>query len=58
MKLNYVINNTPHTVDFWVNNIVGGYAIEFAIDCTQLYSFIEMDFFKGPHDIFLKELGT
>jgi hypothetical protein len=27
---------------------LGGYIIDFAIDCTQSYSVVERDFFKGP----------
>jgi hypothetical protein len=35
-----------------------GYIIEFAIDCAQLYSVKETNFFKGPHGRFMKSLGT
>jgi hypothetical protein len=34
-------------VDFQLNSIMGGYIIEFAVDCTQTYSVTEREFFKG-----------
>jgi hypothetical protein len=46
--LNSVSNPTTHAVDFWLDSILGGYIIEFAVDCTQSYNVAERDFFKGP----------
>jgi hypothetical protein len=57
-QLNYVSNKTSHVVDFWLNNILVGYIMEFSIDCTQSYSIAERDFFKGTHRRFMKSLGT
>jgi hypothetical protein len=57
-KLNFVSNKTSHIVYFWLDNILGGYITEFAVDCTQSYSVTEMDLFKGTCGRFMKSLGT
>jgi hypothetical protein len=57
-KLNFVSNNTFHAVDLWSDSILGGYILEFAVDCTHSYSVAERDFFKGPCRRFMKSLGT
>jgi hypothetical protein len=57
-KLNYVSNNTSCANDFWLSSILVGYIVKFAIDCTQSYSVIEMDFFRGPHGRFINSLST
>jgi len=38
--------------------VLGGYFTEFVIDCTQSYSVVERELFKGPHKIYLKSLST
>jgi hypothetical protein len=53
-KRNYESNNTSHTVDLWLDNILGGYIIEFTVDCTQSYSVVEIYLFKGPQGRFMK----
>jgi hypothetical protein len=55
--LNYVSNKNSHVVDFWLDSILGGCIIEFLVDCTQSYSVVERDFFKGPCGRFMKSLG-
>jgi hypothetical protein len=50
-EVNIVSNKISHTVDFWLDSIVGGYITEFVIDCTQSYSIVEREFFKGPRKI-------
>jgi hypothetical protein len=57
-QLNTVSNKVSHTVDFWLNSVLGGYITEFAIDCTQSYSVTEREFFKGPHGRYLNTLST
>jgi hypothetical protein len=57
-QLNSVSNKTSREIDFWLNNILGGYIMEFAIDCTHSYNFTERDLFKGPCGRFMKSLGT
>jgi hypothetical protein len=51
-QLNTVSNKVSHAVDFWLSSILGGYVTEFVVDCTQYYSVMERDFFKGPQKIF------
>jgi hypothetical protein len=53
-QLNYVCNPNTRAVDYWLDNILGGYIIEFAIDCTQSYNGSERDFFKGLCGRFMK----
>jgi hypothetical protein len=57
-QLNSLSKKSSRAFDFWLDSILGGYIIEFAVDCTQLYSVVERDFFKGPCIIFMKSLGT
>jgi hypothetical protein len=54
----YVSNKNSLVVDFWLENILGGYIIEFAVDFTQSYNVAERYFFKGMHGRFMKSLGT
>jgi hypothetical protein len=48
-QLNTISNKVSRAIDFWLNSVLGGYITEFAIDCTQSYSVIEREFFKGLH---------
>jgi hypothetical protein len=57
-QLNIVSNPTTRAIDFWLDNILGGYISEFAIDCIQPYNVTERDFFKGLCRRFLKSIGT
>jgi hypothetical protein len=57
-KLNYVSNTTSCIVNFWLNNILGCYIKEFAVDCTQSNNVTERDLFKGLCERFMKALGT
>jgi hypothetical protein len=57
-QLNTVSNKVSHAIDFWLNSILGGYITEFAVDCTQSYSVVERDFFKGPCGRYLNALST
>jgi hypothetical protein len=56
--LNSVSNPTTHVADFWLDRILGGYIIEFVVDCTQSYIVAETSFFKVSHRSFMKSLGT
>jgi hypothetical protein len=47
-RLDFVINNTSHTVDCWSDRILEGYITEFSLYCTHSYSVVERDFFNGP----------
>jgi hypothetical protein len=57
-KLNSVNNKTSRAVDFWLDSILGVYITKFVVDCTQSYSVVERDFFKGFRGRFIKSLGT
>jgi hypothetical protein len=57
-KVNTISNRVSRTIDLWLDSILGGYITEFSIDCIQLYSVVERDFFKGPHERYLKSLST
>lgn len=45
-------------VDHWLNRIIGGFIIEFAIDVTVSYSEVERHFLKGPRGNYIKSLNT
>jgi hypothetical protein len=57
-QVNTISNQISCTVDFWLDSVLGGYITEFSIDCTQSYSVVEREFFKGPHGRYLKSLST
>jgi hypothetical protein len=46
-QVNNVSNSISHVVDFWLDNILGGYTTEFTIDETQYYSTVGREFSKG-----------
>jgi hypothetical protein len=52
--LNFVSNPTTCAVYFWLDSILGGYIIEFAVDCIQSYTVAEREFFKGLCGRFMK----
>jgi len=58
MKLNYVSKKTSRAVDLLLEIILGGYIIEFLVDCTQSYSVAKRDLFKGLCGSFMKLLGS
>jgi hypothetical protein len=37
--------------------VLGGYVTEFSIDCTQSYSVVERELFKGPCGRYLKSIS-
>ena len=51
-QLVYEITNVSNpisiVVDFWVDNILQGYIIEFAVETITSYSEAERNFFQGP----------
>jgi hypothetical protein len=57
-ELKSVSNKTSRAINLWLRNILGEYITEIAVDCTQSYSVVERDFFKGPHERLMKALGT
>jgi hypothetical protein len=57
-QVNTISNWISRAVDFWLDSVLGGYITEFSIDCTQSYSVVERELFKGPHGRYLKSLST
>jgi hypothetical protein len=57
-QINAVSNKTSGVVNYWLDNVLGGYITEFSIDCSQSYNVGEREFFKGPHDRYMKSLYT
>jgi len=55
-QLKEISNPISRAIDFWINRILKGYLIEFAITYNKLYSASEREFFYGPRGRYLKEL--
>ena len=45
-------------VDHWLDRIIGGFIIEFAVNTTVSYSEAERRFLKGPRGKYIKSLNT
>lgn len=45
-------------VDHWLDRIIGGFIIEFAIDTTVSYNEVERSFLKGLRGRYIKSLNT
>ena len=45
-------------VNHWLDHIIGGFMIEFAVDTSISYSEAEHCFFKGPRGKYLRSLNT
>jgi hypothetical protein len=56
--VNTVTNKISHTIEFWLDNVLGGYITEFAIDCTWSYSVLERELFKGLCGRYLNSFCT
>ena len=41
-------HNIAHAVDHWLDQIIGGFITEFAVDTSVSYSEAERRFLKGP----------
>jgi len=55
-QLKEISNPISRVVDFWIDSILKGYVIEFAITYTQSYSASEREFFFGARGRYLREL--
>ena len=53
-----VTNTISIAVDFWVDNILQGYIIDFAVDMITPYSEDERNFFQGPRRRYLLSINT
>jgi hypothetical protein len=58
VQLQQVNNKFMCAVDFWLDSIVVGFIIEFAVDTTKYYSEAEHDFLKGPRGRYIISLYT
>jgi len=48
----------PRAIDHWLDQVIGGFVIEFAVDTLVSYSEAKRCFFKGPQGKYLKSLNT
>ena len=53
-----VSNTISRAVDFWVDNILQGYIIEFAVEAITSYSEAKRNFFQGPRRRYLLSIST
>jgi hypothetical protein len=57
-KLQQVDNKFTRAIDFWLDNIVAGFIIGFAVDTMKSYSAAEQEFLKGPRGRYIRLLYT
>lgn len=57
-KLEAFEDKIVHAIDHWLDHIIGGFVIEFAVDTSVSYNEAEHFFFKGPRGKYLKSLNT
>jgi hypothetical protein len=57
-QLQQVENKFMCAVDFWLDNIVAGFIIQFAVDIMKMYNVIEQELLKGPRGRYIKSLYT
>jgi hypothetical protein len=57
-KLQQVNNKFTHVVDFWLDSVVAGFIIEFAVDTMKSYSAGEQEFLRGPRGRYIRSLYT
>ena len=53
-----VSNTISRAIDFWVDSILQGYIIEFAVEAITSYSEAKRNFFKGPRIRCLFSIST
>jgi hypothetical protein len=53
-----VNNKFTRALYFWLDSIVAGFIIEFAIDTTKLYNATEQEFLRGPRGRYIRSLYT
>jgi len=51
-------DNIVHVVDHWLDQIIGGFIIEFVVDTLVSYNEVERCFLKGPQGKYVKSLNT
>ena len=58
VQLQQVDNKFTCVVEFWLDNIVAGFIIEFVVDIVKSYSTTEKDFLEGPRGRYIVSLYT
>jgi hypothetical protein len=58
VQLQKVDNKFMHVVDFWLDNIVARFIMEFAVDTAKSYSQEEKYFLKVPRGRYIRSLYT
>lgn len=57
-RLEAIEDKIAHAVDHWLDRVIGGFIIEFAIDTTVSYSEAKRWFLQGPRGRYIKSLNT
>ena len=57
-QLQQVNNKFMRAVDFWLDSIVAGFNIEFAVDTVKSYTRTKQYFLKGPRGKYIISLYT
>jgi hypothetical protein len=58
VQLQQVNNKIMRAIDFWLDNIVAGFIIEFVVDTAKSYTAAEKYFIKGPRGRYIRSLYT
>ena len=56
-RLEWTDKSISHVVDFWLNNLLEGFDIEFAMDMLKAYNEVERYFLKGYYGKYLNSLN-
>lgn len=57
-KVEAIDDKISCAVDHWLNQVIGGFITEFAIDTTVSYGKAERRFLQGPRGRYIKSLNT
>jgi hypothetical protein len=58
VQLQQVNNKFMCAIDFWLDNIVAGFIIEFVVYTMKYYNVAEKEFLKGPRGRYIISLYT
>jgi len=47
-RLQALKDNITHVVDHWIDHVIGGFVVEFAVNTSVSYSEVELRFLKRP----------
>ena len=56
-RLERTYNSISSAVDYWLNSLLDGFVIEFAVDTLKAYNQAKCYFFKGYRGKYLKSLS-